>query len=287
MLLLVLLTCSTSSFALGKFGHTLVCQLAFDHLPINQQNTINTLLKQLPIEQKQAINKYNYKDKNAAITFASSCTWADAIKRQDAFDAFKPWHYVNTTRDQQHISTDTCQSNCLTQAIIVHQQQLKNSTDLWKKVQALMFVGHWLGDIHQPLHVSFSSDLGGNKVHIAGKKEKCNNLHWLWDQCVISRTGRNKAQWLTVLNKQWKDAQVAPWQSEQVVQWADESFQIAKQKDFGYCQQVKQGDKTICQPYPKGHVALSKNYQTLYTPVMEQRLVLAAKRLHHLLMQSL
>ncbi|GJP37110.1 hypothetical protein CLOM_g21551 [Closterium sp. NIES-68] len=51
--------------------------------------------------------------------------------------------------------------------------------------EALMFLAHFAGDIHQPLHVGFTSDLGGNRVHVSWFKRKT-NLHAVWDGYIIA-----------------------------------------------------------------------------------------------------
>ncbi|CAI5459865.1 unnamed protein product [Closterium sp. Yama58-4] len=51
--------------------------------------------------------------------------------------------------------------------------------------QALMFLAHFAGDIHQPLHIGFTSDLGGNRVHVTWFKQKT-NLHAVWDSFIIA-----------------------------------------------------------------------------------------------------
>jgi len=38
---------------------------------------------------------------------------------------------------------------------------LRTSNDDQAKLVSLKFLGHWVGDIHQPLHVSFADDRGG------------------------------------------------------------------------------------------------------------------------------
>ncbi len=101
-----------------------------------------------------------------------------------------------------------------------------------------MFLGHWLVDIHQPLHVSFASDLGGNKVKITSTS-KCNNLHWYWDECLLKNEGLTFNDKLKQLQKQWQ--QTPALLLRQTVDknitasWADESFQIIQQASFQYC----------------------------------------------------
>ena len=52
---------TTPSYALGKLGHQLVCQLAFDHLSKNNQKKVTNLLLNMPNQHRQITNKYNYK----------------------------------------------------------------------------------------------------------------------------------------------------------------------------------------------------------------------------------
>jgi hypothetical protein len=89
---LILVTFSKPSFALGKLGHQIVCQLAFEHLSPAKQLKISTLLKAIPKKHQRLINNYNYKKQNSLITFANACTWADAIKRLENFKAYRSWH---------------------------------------------------------------------------------------------------------------------------------------------------------------------------------------------------
>ena len=281
--LVLLCLFSTNSFALSKLGHNLVCQLSYQNLSINKQHKIDDLLKEMPIHEKQAINKYNYLAENTKISFASACTWADAIKKESRYDKFKPWHYINLPRDAQSVQINACTENCLPQAIIIHHQQLKTTKDSWEKLQALLFLGHWLGDIHQPLHVSFGDDYGGNKIKIKSLDGKCTNLHWLWDSCLISRRELTREQWLKLLDKEWQKTQLPlPVHIEQVWHWADESFQLVRTKTLGYC--IMGGKRCDA---PEKELALPKNYQSQYTIVLQKRMVLAAKRLTQLLMQTL
>jgi hypothetical protein len=43
-----------------------------------------------------------------------------------------------------------------------------NDASQAQKLASLKFLGHWVGDIHQPLHVSFEDDRGGNSVLVTG-----------------------------------------------------------------------------------------------------------------------
>lgn len=289
----LLLLLSPSSFALGKLGHQVVCQLAYQNLSNENQHKINELLSSLTDKERQLINRYNYRDSKNKITFADTCTWADAIKKDDSYDQYKPWHYLNTTRAATKITQTTCTENCVSQAILIHTRQLATSKNLQKKVQALMFLGHWLGDIHQPLHVSYADDLGGNRRKITATQGQCNNLHWLWDSCLLGarltkQTKQTKQNSSTVLlNKlstQWKDAPIKQWQQDDVFQWASESLTLIREASFQYCKENGHGE---CQKIAAKVIHLPESYLVAYQPILEQRILQAAVRLNGLLSSAL
>ena len=58
----------------------------------------------------------------------------------------------------------------------------KTATDE-QKAASLKFLGHWVGDVHQPLHVSFADDRGGNEINTVGDCR--GNLHSAWDTCLV------------------------------------------------------------------------------------------------------
>ena len=73
-------------------------------------------------------------------------------------------------RSLQSINTTGCHGvpKCLFTAITVDREVLRTSTDDQAKLASLKYLGHWVGDIHQPLHVSFADDRGGNFIRESG-----------------------------------------------------------------------------------------------------------------------
>jgi len=283
--ILVFIASSSPSFALGKLGHQVVCQLAFEHLSLTKQAQVSTLLNAIPQRHKHLINNYNYKKPNSPINFASACTWPDAIKRLEEYKTYQPWHYMNVPRDHIYIRANDCRKNCLPQAILKHQQvlaQTKSEVN-WQRVQALLFLGHWLGDIHQPFHISFADDFGGNRVKFSHLTTKCKNLHWYWDECILYKGRNSKAKWLALLTAKWHLHPQPNWQTEQVWQWAEESFQLVKSASLSYCQLNNQYS---CQKVAD-KIRLPENYLQQHQVIMEQRLLLAAQRLTKILTTTL
>nr|ACF83878.1 unknown [Zea mays]ACF84638.1 unknown [Zea mays] len=50
--------------------------------------------------------------------------------------------------------------------------------------EALLFLSHFMGDVHQPMHVGFTSDQGGNSIELRWFRHK-SNLHHVWDREII------------------------------------------------------------------------------------------------------
>lgn len=290
--LLILIPCalllaafSPSSQALGWFGHQTVCQLAFDALPKQKQEIIESLLATMSSEQQNLLNKYSRKKRGSKVSFAQSCTWADVMKNQPGYKQFKAWHYINVDRSTTKIDASSCSKNCITKAIDIHKKQLVEAKNSWDRAQALMFLSHWLGDIHQPLHVSFASDLGGNKIKIKKlPSQRCNNLHWLWDDCLIKQHYKQPQELVAKLSKMWASSPILVWQNSDQFTWANESLAMLRKPAFGYCQL---NDNNVCLAPATLPVELSEDYFPRYAPQLENRTLQAAVRLHKLLEDTL
>eukprot|EP00897_Mesotaenium_endlicherianum_P002093 jgi/Mesen1/1911/ME000143S00961 len=129
------------------------------------------------------------------------CAWADEIKRHQGYGWTAPLHFIDTpdflcaynySRDCYYHRVP---NNCAAAAINNYTQQLQafssQRDDKWLSLlrgrgggssasynltEALMFLSHFVGDIHQPLHVGFTGDLGGNTIHVKWFG-RAHNLH--------------------------------------------------------------------------------------------------------------
>jgi S1/P1 Nuclease len=156
---------SGPAWAWGDLGHKIVCQIAFQELNDKARAEV---IRLIALDEKFD-------------SFTDACTWPDH-PRQRAEE-----HFINVPRTLQTIATAQCQgaSTCLFRAIVTDREVLRTSTDDTAKLASLKFLGHWVGDIHQPLHVSFADDRGGNFIRESGP---CvNSLHTVWDTCIIEK----------------------------------------------------------------------------------------------------
>jgi len=148
------------AFAWGDEGHKIVCEIAMRRVSTDTRTEITRLLA--------ADQEFS--------SFVDACTWADHPRKRAAE------HFLNLPRNATGLAGDDCgeASTCVVSAIRQDAQILaaKGSSDS-EKLAALKYLGHWVGDVHQPLHVSFRDDRGGNDIRVSGV---CGpNLHAVWD----------------------------------------------------------------------------------------------------------
>jgi hypothetical protein len=207
-------------------------------------------------------------------SFSDSCTWPDH-PRQRASE-----HFLNLPRDSDGLHSETCPgaSACVVTAIKKDLEVLssKNSSQA-QKLASLKFLGHWVGDIHQPLHVSFEDDRGGNSIVVTG--ECGSNLHSTWDTCLVRKAvGEDVDEAATELMTTIAPAKVESWTRSAPMDWANESFALAELAQTQYC--IRQG--TSCD-HPSGKVTIDAAYVVANTPIIRERLQKAGVRLAHLL----
>jgi hypothetical protein len=135
--------------------------------------------------------------------FINAAHWADDLRPFAEFDSFKPLHFIDKpfSTDGTPLPTDLPEPDNIVKALEDNVNTLKTSTDKDAQAQALRFIIHFVGDIHQPLHSATrvssalpQGDRGGNSVsiNVGGKKT---NLHSYWDGGIGSfpKTGPNFA----------------------------------------------------------------------------------------------
>ena len=153
--------------AWGDNGHQIICQIAYLELKPQIKARVDALIAIDP--------KFR--------TFADGCTWPDKFPRQRPAE-----HYLDVRRtdhavDPAHLCPVA--DRCVASAILNDARDLAFSTDVNDQLRLLKSLGHWVGDIHQPLHISFEDDKGGNAVQITGLCQR--NLHAVWDFCIIEK----------------------------------------------------------------------------------------------------
>ncbi len=209
--------------AWGDVGHEVICQIAFEELtPLAKANV--RWLMQFDEDFR---------------SFARSCTWPDDSPRQRA-----PEHFVNLSRGSPAFGDKPCPEadRCVVSAILNDVRDLALLDDPTERVRLLKSLGHWIGDLHQPMHVSFEDDRGGNSIAVGAP---CGgDLHAAWDYCIIEEAIGDDASKIAVdLRAEITPADRAEWtpatiDADAVLSWAGETFAISIDPATRYCVMV-------------------------------------------------
>lgn len=162
------LFCLSTVFAsedFGKTGHRAVGEIAQKHLSETAKKQIFELLK--------------------GQSLALVSNHGDDIKSDRAYDSYGPWHYVSFPFGEKYDKHPKSESGDLIQAIETCIAVLKNDESTKEdKVFHLKLLVHFIGDLHQPLHIGLAEDKGGNDFQVLWFKNGT-NLHKVWDSKMI------------------------------------------------------------------------------------------------------
>jgi hypothetical protein len=108
------------------------------------------------------------------------------------------WHYIDipVPTKSKTLEPFCPEGNCVTARINSFSETLRTSADDAQRRQALLFLVHFLGDIHQPLHAAERAcDRGGNAERVnffmAGDKRPSLTLHSVWDSQEVELAMKN------------------------------------------------------------------------------------------------
>jgi len=138
--------CSFNSYAnddWSETGHRVVGQIADHYLKGRTKRKIEKLLN------------------NKSLALVS--TYADDIKSDKRFDKFYTWHFINIPLDANYEDAEKNPSGDLVTAINTCIDIIKDKTSSDEdKAFYLKLLIHFVGDLHQPMHVGLAEDKGGN-----------------------------------------------------------------------------------------------------------------------------
>ena len=182
MLLAVMLTVTgiaapKEAKAWGEFGHLTVCDFAYRNFTPATREAIGEL-------------------------FAGGVTITrgnDERPRENPKD-----HFINVARSLPAIASEICPLSettgqplkCILSGIRRDVGILGDASRSRRdRASALLALGHWIGDIHQPLHVSYQDDVGGNAIKVSfsgrcgtgstGNPYRPGSFHAVWDNCLL------------------------------------------------------------------------------------------------------
>lgn len=213
-------------------------------------------------------------------TLAGVSAWADQVRANDPVLGRRsaPWHYVTMRApDCAYDAARDCPGgDCVVEAIRTQSAILADrGRSLADRRQALKFVVHFVGDVHQPLHASNRGDKGGNTVQVRipqhGGGERGGNMHSLWDRGLIDYTGLSEPDYLAHLERvPLVIGHAAPGLPPSAHAWAEHACAIAMRPGL----------------YP-ATAAPPPGYMEAWTPLVDEQLRRAGIRLAQVLNAAL
>lgn len=153
------------SYGWGKVGHHIIVEVAKNYISKNVQDSVTKYLGDM--------------------TWESASTWMDELRGDSKYDFMKKWHYINVDKGNQYDTTIEHGNNVVKQLEIAI-NNLKNKSRLTKEEINLNIkvLFHLMGDLHQPMHVGYGNDRGGNEIKLTFNGKQL-SLHRIWDTDII------------------------------------------------------------------------------------------------------
>ncbi len=260
----------STALAWGETGHRVVALIAANHCGPAARAAIGDLL--------------------GAEGLPDIASWADSIRPFRPCTG--PWHYIDiplggviidTSRDClpcEGAQRPTDSIGCLVFAIRHFRAVLADtSADRVLRVEALRFLVHFVGDLHQPLHTADNHDRGGNDVIVTLFGERLNpygrgdrpwNLHAVWDAGLIEHTGRSAEEYAALLERSIVRGDQRALAGGGLLDWTAETHALAASVVYDL-------------PAGSAPVDIAGEYYQRSIPVIDMQLARAGLRLARLL----
>jgi hypothetical protein len=173
------------AMAWGSGGHMMVAFIAYERLNPTAKAQVDKLIA-ISIDPSDVTEE--------SLDFVNASHWPDDVKNLPDFEFSGDLHFADFpfSADGTKLPGDLPKRENIIKALRDYVRILRTSTDEEEQAQALRFIIHFVGDIHQPLHCAtrvdkthLEGDRGGNdfliKIPGANGKMRKVKLHSYWD----------------------------------------------------------------------------------------------------------
>jgi hypothetical protein len=199
----------------GRDGHRIVAAIAANHLTPAATAQVKRILEPEHFTDQAVVD------------------WADLIKKKERKET-APWHYIDIPLEATGEAPEAyCgPKSCIVNKIKEFSLALRNpAASTTERHDALRFIIHFLGDIHQPLHCNNNHDMGGNKIPVlyAGDPHP-SNFHYLWDTLIFQQLENHQdaLTYAAAIDKRLGPALSDATKARTPAEWAHESHQLAQ-----------------------------------------------------------
>lgn len=271
--LLIFILLSSTSFGFGTKAHQVISLIAQNHLSDQAKLAIIDILQ--------------------GESLPSASTWADKMRYSNGDSKFwsysysSNWHFVNIEANKSYalsrknprgdayiallafisiLKNQEAENGVIKDGLQLYQKEIRvRDKEMATRQLALKFLIHIVGDLHQPLHVGYEKDQGGNKIDVRWMNRKT-NLHSVWDTRLVNYQNLSVEEFEQKLMSKvsaMEPAELSRIQQSEPMDWINEGLLI---RDEIYDIERYQG-------------RFSENYAEDFTPLMDAQLIKAGLRL--------
>lgn len=269
--LAALLALAAPANGYGRFGHATIAQIALANVkPATRAKVLALLARSAVLATPEC----------AARAPEDASVWPDCIRARYAlrFGYSSPWHYQNVDTCQPFDLKSPCANgNCVSAQIDRDVKLLQaKDTPLAERVQALVFLIHFVGDLHMPLHAGDHADQGGNRLAAAYGVYAPDrlNLHSIWDGVLAERAITDGPS----LVRRYPADEAAAIAAGTVEDWSREAWQVSRAVTYPAA-----AGNDFCTTTPPPRATLDDATIARLVPVQRQQIERAGLRLARLL----
>lgn len=285
-LLPLVLLAAQPARAWGEFAHRLTGNIAWNQLTPAARAEVRRLLRAEALLDTPDCRLASIED---------ATVWPDCVRGRysERFAFSSPWHYQNISVCEPFDINAKCPNGDCVTAQIPRQQVIlaDRSLPARARLQAFSFLVHFVGDMHQPLHLGDKGDLGGNAVRVSYgfKAYDRMNLHRIWDSELAERAlTEPPAVTPQRITSSMRRAFTADPEATRIAIWARDAWEISRRIAYpelqGYpdsCPIPSEQRRTL----PRGTV--TPDYITKATPATREQVAKAGTRIALLVNEAL
>lgn len=205
--IVVFVVSALNVMAWGPTGHRVIGEIAEKHLTKKAKKQISALL--------------------GLESLAEVSTWMDEIRSDDRYDYTHSWHYTTIPDGKTYETRDNDQGQLIERIEMMIITLQSEDSSLATQAEALKFLVHLVGDLHQPLHVGNGNDRGGNDIKVKFFYDS-SNLHRVWDSGIIDHQLYSYSELAAIIDHT-SEEQISLWLGGSAATWAEECMQYREQ----------------------------------------------------------
>lgn len=200
------------TMAWGMLGHRVVGEVADSYINVKTRKEVKKILG------------------NESLAMASN--WGDFIKSDPTYNYLSNWHYANflDNLDYQTLKEELekeTENNIYNRIHFLTAELKKRDLDAGRKQMYLRLLIHFVGDMHQPMHLGRKDDSGGNSIKLSWFNQP-SNLHRVWDSDLIDYQQLSYTEYAKAINYT-TPAELKTLINDDMSVWAYESYEISRQ----------------------------------------------------------